>query len=520
MSDGFWRWLHQIHAIVGRMGLTKAQQKELTLTHTCLAGTQGGKFQVPEDHTRAFLEKYAAEIIQIRKAEAIGLESIRYLYFNEYRTPIFRMMFDLDLVQANPLTSASELEIYKIMDRTVRMFYPDLPSDARSTAQTFAMFVTGVSSPKQFPATDPKRPNWVKIGRHGVFPYLRVNASMAIMIREAWIIALENELGIRVSSEANPWSDVVDGAVYGPNGLRMVFSHKAEKCKQCDSKKSRAEDCPSCFGRGYIDAGREYVPLYYLINGKPSDVTLQQYLGNTAEAIRLAVFDTSLRLTADEQKVTPGFQTPVNCPVPADSDVTDSLEFKEDVQTRKRFAKRHTVLENNAPQMPAIKRALKALPAEYKAITIKQVEIASDGRYYHVLLRGPGSTYCMNLGGCHRNNTAFFVIRKEGISQRCHCRCTHLHGRKFGLCSKFESQIYPLSDELIAQLFSSRQLSSAAPSSSSTALFLMDPEIDKVQSLVNPEYAAVKNILGRLAQLVTQPLQYTAPNKRRKTGGF
>lgn len=541
MSDGFWHWLHSIQATVTRRkDLTKTQQKEIPLTHTCLAGNQGGKFAVPDGASKLFLEKYAAEILQIRKAEAVGLESIRYLYFNEYRTPVFRMMFDLDFIQLAPLQPADELKIYEIMNRVIRVYYPDLPVNARETAQTLAMFVTGVAEPKQYPATDPKRPNWVKIGRHGVFPYLRVNAPMAFVIREAWILALENEMGVRASSVANPWADVVDGAVYGPNGLRMVYSHKAEKCKKCvgaagaDGKKSRggpntpSSPCDTCFDRGYIDANREYIPLYYLINGKPSGAMLQQYLGNTAEAIRLTVFDTSLRLAPDDQKVTPGFQAQANRPVPSDMDITDTLEFKEDAKTRKRFAKKkHVVLENNAPEVPFVRRAMRALPAEYRTVAIKQIERASDGRYYHILLRGPGSTYCMNLGGCHRNNTAFFVIKQSGIHQRCHCQCTTLVGRKFGLCSKFESQEYALSDELIRELFPVGGVltGGATANSGEFGSYLVDPEIDKIQSMNNnTEYAAVKNILGRLAQLVTQPIQHTAPptyqNKRRRTGGF
>lgn len=540
MSDGFWHWLHSIQATVTRRkDLTKAQQKEIPLTHTCLAGSHGGKFAVPDGAaSKLFLEKYAAEILQIRKAEAVGLESIRYLYFNEYRTPVFRMMFDLDFVQLAPLTTADELKIYEIMNRVIRVFYPDLIPGARETAQTLAMFVTGVTEPKQFPETDPKRPNWVKIGRHGVFPYLRVNAPMAIVIREAWILALENEMGVRASSVANPWADVVDGAVYGPNGLRMVYSHKAEKCKKCvgasdtDGKKissrsnrdSTHTPCDTCWDRGYVDANREYVPLYYLINGKPSGTMLQQYLGNTAEAIRLTVFDTSLRLAPEDQKVTPGFQAQANRPVPSDTDVTDTLEYKEDAKTRKRFAKKkHVVLENNAPEVPFVRRAMRALPAEYRTVAIKQVERASDGRYYHVLLRGPGSTYCMNLGGCHRNNTAFFVIKKSGIHQRCHCQCTTLVGRKFGLCSKFESQEYALSDELIGELFPvGGGGGGGGLGGTECGSYLVDPEIDKIQSMNNnTEYTAVKTILGRLAMLVSQPIQHTAPNnKRRRTGGY
>lgn len=56
------------------------------------------------------------------------------------------------------------------------------------------------------------------------------------------------------------------------------------------------------------------------------------------------------------------------------------------------------------------------------------------------------SSYCENLGGSHKSNHVWFVIKSNRIYQRCHCTCDVK--RKFGVtCKKFvgRAHIVPLS---------------------------------------------------------------------------
>jgi len=53
------------------------------------------------------------------------------------------------------------------------------------------------------------------------------------------------------------------------------------------------------------------------------------------------------------------------------------------------------------------------------------------------------SRHCANLGRQHNSNTVYFVVTREGVSQRCYCRCETTEGRAFGLCRDFRGPVLP-----------------------------------------------------------------------------
>jgi hypothetical protein len=72
---------------------------------------------------------------------------------------------------------------------------------------------------------------------------------------------------------------------------------------------------------------------------------------------------------------------------------------------------------------------------------------------YRVCVRGIGAGYCMNLRNDHNSNNVYFVITKDGLRQKCFCRCDTLERRASGKCKDFVSKPFPLPEGLRYKLF-------------------------------------------------------------------
>lgn len=463
-------------------------------THTLFNGVHGGVISISDKEAIRFLDEYAAQIKAIKEMSSPGAGD--HLYVQEYRTPIFRFMFDLDFAQLQGPLEHEEL-IYSTIQGTIRKFYADEKHDDT----TFDLTVT--AAPDFHYADDnPTKPGWTKFGRHGILSNLNVDDDKALRLRQAIVATLEETpLLQRPAATHNLWSDVVDAAIYGPNGLRMIYSHKAKKCPDCRAKDRTATMCcAKCRGLGYVDEGRPYTPYMFIRNGRNFQGTVTKMKLNLQNTVRV----TTLRVT-DDTLLTPGFKVPPNLPAflrPNVDIVNVTLatgdtvtEFKEDFQSRKRFRNFFPIPQGSIEYTTAEDYIYRHLPIAYRKVHIHQVMCNQAVNQYHVLLKGQGATYCMNIAGNHHNNTAFFVFRPDGVSQKCHCRCETTSGRKFGLCRLFESHKFPISKEAVNILF---------PSSATRAgKLLFDRKVEK-QLSKNAYYQAVKNVVCRLGQLLKQ----------------
>lgn len=213
------------------------------MTQTIMSG---GKLFVPEDIYDEFLGVYAREI-------ECGNTTLTY---SEKRSEVFRMYFDLDIIDKAHMDDATVLEIARSVQKTAAMFFVDAPSEvfkcvvSRTKDKDMEVAVqapyeeeaageecadgaeAAVESP---PITVYEK--FVKTGVHMNFPKLLVNVEMALQIRFSAVHELEKEFGPRKVVH-NPWSAVIDKAPYY-GGLKMVGSVKTEQCKNCDSSKKR-----------------------------------------------------------------------------------------------------------------------------------------------------------------------------------------------------------------------------------------------------------------------------------------
>jgi len=224
--------------------------------------------------------------------------------------------------------------------------------------------------------------------------------------------------------------------------------------------------------------------------------------GETEEAIFATVQNCALRLPADTA-VTPGFTPLPNGPVPRiGDDVMEvktkdgrvRVEFAEDFKTQQRF-KNYVQIQRGSIEWNAIKNYIHTqLPDPYRKISIKKIRMAPHGNAYVATPEGIGSSYCMNIGRNHNSNTVYFVFKADGMVQRCNCTCDTLVGRRYGLCKKYQSQVFQLGDikevlfpdaaKKIGRLLFSRKA---------------ERKLDR-----NERYQAAKNVVCRLGVLLQQ----------------
>ncbi|CAN0445037.1 unnamed protein product, partial [Pylaiella littoralis] len=182
------------------------------MTHTIMSR---GTLYVQEDLYDEFLGVYGGEIKR---------GNVTLAYSEKRSSDVFRMYFDLDILDKSVLSEAKVLEIVKQVQRTTSMFFVDFPDDV------FKCVVSRTKT-KEVKVYE----TFTKNGIHLNFPKLLVKMKIALQIRLSVVNKLDKVFGPRKIGK-NPWSDVIDKAPYN-NGLKMTGSVKTEQCKKCDSSK-------------------------------------------------------------------------------------------------------------------------------------------------------------------------------------------------------------------------------------------------------------------------------------------
>ena len=231
-----------------------------TCTHFSYAG---GKYFIPTDDNDAWLRKYA-EILQ--RTSQLGENAVVFLI--EKKTPVFRMHFDLDIIQATAMTKAVVADHVRLFCTVFKKYYKqeqeqDQPGENATTLadNTFVCYVLNAkSTPRR--GYGENQPMGVKTGIHLIWPYLLVNQERALHLREACIYAAIEAFGKR-SPPKNPYADMIDESVLLKNGLRMVGSDKKVACEEC--KEVPPASCRSCQNTKRVNENRVYSP-YFVIN--------------------------------------------------------------------------------------------------------------------------------------------------------------------------------------------------------------------------------------------------------------
>jgi len=451
----------------------------------------GGKYFVPDDAHDEWLCTYAKQLQSLDSN----------LYMIERRTPVFRMYFDLDMIQPDAVERSEVLALARLCCDVFRQYFPELPS----TANVFTCYV--LSAPpmarKGWPSSPTVTEMATKSGFHLIWPFLLVNQRQSLYLREGCVFAAKERFGER-QPPSNPFADVIDETVLLANGLRMVGSDKASKCMTCggDGKDSAGDRCRGCLGAKMKPERRVYEPLL-VINAAANEPDRQLLAvvksdDDVFERVRLC----TIRVIGGA--LTPGFRVPDVAAIPVlppgvegaavgggarrarrgpSSSSFQTSEDREHADTRAGSGR--CALTRNDTQEIAPSTRLFALVNEFirascpswsQVVLIKFFMIKERGRYV-AKVNGVGATYCLNAARMHTSSTVFFVLDPLGMRQRCFSR-KQMPAPSVP-CKDFVSVYFPLPDVIRRACFASPSDNAPAASASSRVLAPVNGIIDK-----------------------------------------
>ena len=439
--DPLKQWFHQNGLFVKMRGNVRDKR---VVTHLLL---DGGKVHIPPDMEGEFLVRYAA-----------CLDHGNALYVVETKTPIYKFMSDLDFAAVDATTEEEIAKVLQIVHTTVAEHFPLLTDKQR---RVVVCRTENKNISKQLPR-DAERDGQkaaptvalIKTGIHLIWPEILVDSVLALSLRGAVLFRLTRELGQR--DGLNPWSDVVDRCVYGGNGLRMVGSRKMAVCTKCRNVPRKRNTCEVCNREGKKDEGRVYKPTQVLEGPGTNDEALEEY-----HDILKLVRHTSIRTDA-ASTATPTFPAwTVDMPAPDGAEdlyQTIGTDGRRQGQKRRRGAEKANKDRRTQGEEPTVQKTRNILepldPTDrrHKAVAAFVRKHFPDNpvvthlhptRSADYFLARSSSRFCMNKGGYHNNVNIYFYIDRNGIKQKCFCKCDV--NRAFGPCSKYASDSRPYS---------------------------------------------------------------------------
>jgi len=455
-------WIHRKKYLArgaGETGRVDADGYSVN-SHNNLAG---GVLRVPLEDADAFHQLYMDDV-----------NDGQVFYYSENFTRVYRMCFDLDF-KSETLDGAQldgfeyRYQTYVEIVKTVRRFYP-----VDTSAEKFTVIVLE-APPKDVPQTK-DHCAFTKSGVHLVFPYLYVNRTQALYMVEAATVALEKELGKRgevviddcgdpaggedhaqETAWQNAWEDVCDKLVHLNGTLRMPYSDKPMKCKDCDSNpackkggKSLCED-PFCVYQRKPE-NRAYKPKMVLkLNGNPDAVMLRSITSNPYRSIRMTSVRTQVTTT------TKGFAPFEGCTAPPE--VVDGKVAKKPKKRKAKEARApqgdKCYLDEKDKRCKIMLDLVRKCDPHYAKVLFQScfyLDLASGARRYLFHVRGEGSNYCLNKEDDHHSSTVYFIFSKAGIRQKCFCRKTvpRISGEP---CSKWSSDLMVAPLDKLSLLF-------------------------------------------------------------------
>ena len=437
-----WLWKNE-YFIRGKMRMSEKDKDGISLnSHNIISG---GVLRVPRCDHDEFHKRYIEDI-----------KNGHSYYYSENFTPVYRMCFDLDFKEET--VEGSELvgdityrhRVFTEIIKTVRRFYP-IDTDAK-------IFTTIIleAPPKKVDSVPGHCP-YTKIGSHMVFPYLYVNKVQALYITEAATSALENEIGKRGLDTIwqNDWSDVCDKVVHQNGNLRMPYSDKPVKCKECDADPDRKNNQKSTCSDPLCEYGkkpeeRPYSPIMVLnLDGTINHVMFKTIEKQMFKAINM----TSVRTY--ERNTTKGFQAFVGCVTPDNvvdgKYVSSTVSCSKNGKGTKRKAvdtivrgKNKTHMEEHDARSKIMIHLAKKCRPQYANLLFKDafyIESSNNTRRYILNVRGEGSNFCINKGDDHTSSSIYFIFSQAGIRQKCFCKKDIARYPSGVGCNNWESSI-------------------------------------------------------------------------------
>jgi len=394
----------------------------------------------------------------------------------ETRTPIFRLVIDLDADLQIEVTESDWFRVYRCVQSSLSSLYPGVtPTDRRVV----------VCSAKPKSRSKDGVPV-IKSGRHLVFPGIYVNTDLALRIRTFLLCAVADE---RVLESCDVLcgavlEDLFDRCVYDRNGFRMLYSRKASRCNDCDVRRRQARreeivawraggnegvapqaerfpvypNCERCMGGSFVDEGRPYSPCAVY----SGDMTqMGDYLTQLRTNLKFMFDETCVRTDRTEP-------TSFSASVMPESDAHSVTTTRSKTRrgggggdgggplssgwVRCSDQELMDVLTDFVSQSPYFRPPTTSDAEHHLVVGLKHTE---DGNTY---VANSTSRYCLNKAsacgtdhGEHSNTRVYFQITRTGICQRCYSAKTY----GTTVCSVYHSATQPLPSKIYSRLFSS-----------------------------------------------------------------
>lgn len=364
-------------------------------THLLL---NGYKLYIKSENMDIFYKKYSESIVNGDN-----------LYIVECKKPIFKLFFDLDFL----LTSEKYDEIVKnnnhvfiefirIINDVIYDFYEQYYDCIVTTAdiKKVQKLVKNEYNPD-----DINNKDFIKKGFHLHFPDINVNKNYALEIRKTCLMKLH-----KYKDEfENNISDIVDEHVFTTSGLRLTGSRKGHFISQT---------------KEFVDEGRPYKLIYTLQNNELNEEQYNKMSNNYNDLI------VKTSIISYEEYITNIKNNPnLEC---GDCNVEDEENnYKTGSWTR---------LSKDDLRYIEICRFFNTYIKDYSVKDIKRIFCSENE---NVFILCSQSKYCTNIGKNHNSEHIYFKLNKDGICQKCFCKCNTMDGRKHGYCKDYSSTVIP-----------------------------------------------------------------------------
>lgn len=322
------------------------------------------------------------------------------LFVVECKTDNFRFFADLDFASERPLEDDIVIGVIGIIHTAICYIY-----------DTQTNVIVCDTEHKQITKNGN---NLVKQGFHLFWPDIYVNINTALKIRKYVLEKVKLVYGERENS--NSWADVIDEVVYKANGIRMNGSYKINNL-QIDNRK------------------------YSLWTVLKPDGTIDDKevlkLKDTIELIKATTIRSPLQTITTVKN-----SEPLN--INEQITIENEDKSKEDDFYLKRVNKNNRKFDEIVKFFD-----LHMAGKNYKVSDITGIlHIEKTDSY----ILKTNSKYCQNITKEHNSCGVYFILSKNGLSQKCYCRCNTLEGRNSGYCKNYTSPPVPCSIHILRAL--------------------------------------------------------------------
>ncbi len=182
----------------------------------------------------------------------------------------------------------------------------------------------------------------------------------------------------------------------------------------------------------FIDEGRPYNLLFTLKNNELDDEFKTKLTNN----IELLINNTSI--ITNDKNITNFINNPnLECD-DCDNDVSNHNDDNV------RSGNWNRLLKDDIRYIEIL-RFFNTYVKDYTTKDIKRIYYSDNE---NVFILCSQSKYCSNIGRNHNSEHIYFKLNRDGICQKCFCKCDTMDGRKYGFCKDYSSTVIPCTPHL------------------------------------------------------------------------